>query len=479
MNKQAILTLSTTLALAAGAAAQNPGHLVTYAQPEGTLSGSGGTVLAQLLPNEISYFETTSVTCPTASAEKWLPRTASHVMAGDENSDGIYFNPGIFGSIDALLAPQNAAGAANVNQRTAFWSVSNAMGNAISAQPFRPGDVARIVRNVGGEGQVEYFMRQEAFVQALGMPAGSNIDIDAIAFGGPNIGVFFSLDVDTLGIIDCGPTLIRDGDVLCVPGSALAYTADLRIAGAAPNSVIVAHTEAQMDALITNAQVTDRFGNCIDMVIDVESLEIDWSGPQTTVVSCSGITIQVPTFVYSAETGTGASLVTTQFGGQIYNTLCGPAGTSCGSGPTLGDQMGIRPTTPFLGAPSWINGLSFTRVCRTVLEPQQHVMNVFPVGSPAGATQIDYASQFPFNVALIQIVPPVVPTSILALPWSMFCFPDLYATSITVHAWPLPGPFGSFPMVAIPPAWTGKVLFQNVGWGSTLELSTPAVIDVQ
>ena len=71
-----------------------------------------------------------------------------------------------------------------------------------------------------------------------------------------------------------------------------------------------------------------------------------------------------------------------------------------------------------------------------------------------------------------------MPSSLPALPWSQFCFPDIYAPSITVYAWPLFGPFGSFTTPAIPPLFSGKLLFQNVGFGAALELSTPCVIDV-
>ena len=479
MNTNTLLSLAAITALTATANAQFGGYLTTYSQPEATVSGSGGTVLAQLLPNEICRFSPTSVTCPTASAEKWLPRTAAHVMAGDEDGDGVYYNPSIFGPIDALLSVPNAAGIGGQNQRTVYWSVSQPMGMNISATPFRPGDVARIVRNGVGEGQVEHFIRQEMIVQALGMPAGSLVDVDAIAFG-PNYGVFFSLDQDTLAITDCGPTLVRDGDVLCIPPYGLTYTADLRIASVVPSVAVVVYDENQMDAFTANAQVTDRFGACVPNAVDVESLEIDYTGPTTAVTSCVGITLPVPTLVFSTETGTGASLLTTAAGGQIHNTPCGPAGRSCGFGPTWGTQLGIQPASALVGAASHVNALTFARTCHNVLEPQQHVMNVFPLGAPAGANAIDYASEFTFNVALIEIVPPTVPWSIPALPWSQFCFPDLYAPSITVHAWPLFGTFGSFPMVAIPPAWSGKVLYQNVGFGAgTFELSTPCVIDVQ
>ncbi len=72
----------------------------------------------------------------------------------------------------------------------------------------------------------------------------------------------------------------------------------------------------------------------------------------------------------------------------------------------------------------------------------------------------------------------LLPNSVPAFPFSLSCFPDLYTP--TIPPWLPVGPgFGSFPMVGIPPAWSGKVLYQGVGFGpGTFELSTPTVIDV-
>ncbi len=465
------------LTLAATVAAQAPPDLLlTFSQPELSLSGSGGTVLQQLRTNEIHHLKA-STACPN-STEKWLARTCSHTMAGDENGDGVYYNPAIFGRIDAVLATTTAAGTANANQRTVFWSVEAPMGGFVSATPFRPGDVARIVRNALGDGQVEHFMRQEQFNITLGLPPATPIDVDAVAFG-PNYGVFFSLDTDVVANTACGPMLVRDGDVICVPAATLTYTPDLRIAGVLPMTAVVVHPEAQMDLFVASATVANRFGACIPNAIDTESIEIDMFAPSTTWTGC-GLVLPLPALVFSTETMTGASLLTTFGGGQIWNTACGPTGTLCGFGPTFGPQLGVRAPVGGPGVPSFVNGLAFTRSEHHVLEPQQHVLNVFPAGAPSGSTFIDYGSPYAFNFALIEVVPPFVPPSLPAFPFSQVCFPDLYAPSITIYAWPLGGPWGSFPMIAIPPLWTGKVLYQNVGFGgSGLELSTPTVIDVQ
>lgn len=81
----------------------------------------------------------------------------------------------------------------------------------------------------------------------------------------------------------------------------------------------------------------------------------------------------------------------------------------------------------------------------------------------------------------IELVPPTVPGSFPAFPFSLFCFPDLYIPSLNFYMpAAAPGGFGSFPMPAIPANWQGKVLFQSFAFGgSGIELSTPVVIDVQ
>lgn len=478
MNHCHYLRLCAAASLAAAASAQGPDFLLTFSQPETTLSLSAGTVLRFLAPNEIAHLDGTAP-CP-ASVEKWSPRTCFHTMAGDENGDGTYWNPAIFGTIDALCqAMPTTPVAGGVNPRTVFWSVSAPMGTTISGLPgLRPGDVGRIVRTTAGDGRVEYFMRMELFNKSLGLPLLTPIDVDAIAWS-PNYGVFFSLDQDIAATTACGPTFVRDGDVLLVPPAAITWTPDFRVANVALASAEVIYTEAQMDAFVAAATVTNRFGACIPNAVDTESLEIDWTGPATSIVACAGTPLPIPSLIFATETMTGASLLTTAFGGQIYMGSCGAFGRTCGGGPTLGVQTGIQPTSGVVGAPSYVNGIVSTFTCTHVLEPQQHVMSVFPFGAPFGANMVDYHSPYAFNFTFIEVVPPTVPGSFPAWPFSLLCFPDVYIPNLIPHV-PAPGPWGSFPMVAIPPLWTGKVLFQSVGFGgSGLELSTPTVIDVQ
>ncbi|MCK5944530.1 MAG: hypothetical protein KAI24_21255, partial [Planctomycetes bacterium] len=314
---QLSLSIFAAATLAAVGTAQAPTFLLTYSQPEFNNSGSGGTVLGQLRPNEISYLDFT-VPCTTVSAEKWMPRTCTHVMAGDEDGDGVYFENNLLGSIDALMSTANwTSPVGGDTQRSIYYSPATPMGTNISGAPgLRAGDVGRIVRIGGGDGQVQHFVTQEQINNALGLPPAYAIDIDAVAFQ-PNYGLFFSVDADVPGMTVCGPTIIRDGDVLCLPGGSLGYTADLRIAWTTPNSAVRVYTEAQMNVFTANAQVTDRFGACVTTVEDVESLEMDLFGPTTTIVPCPGYTVPVPNLYYSCENGTGASLLQTAGGGSI------------------------------------------------------------------------------------------------------------------------------------------------------------------
>ena len=481
MNHTATLRLCSLAALCAAAAAQGPDLLLTYSQPETTLSGSGGTVLRFLQPNEIAHIDWSTGPCSSLSAEKWSPRTCFQTMAGDENNDGRFWNAALFGRIDALcqMMPLSPI-AGSANPRDVFWSPSAAMGNNISGGPsLRPGDVGRIVRDVfWQDGQVEYFMRREQFNQVLGLPLGTAIDVDAIAWS-LNYGVFFSIDADILCNTACGPTLLRDGDLVMVPASMIAWTPDFRVNAVAPMSAVVIYNEAAIDAMVVAAGVTNRFGACVTNAIDFESVEIDWSGPTQTIVPCTGQPLPLPSFLFATETMTGASLLTTAFGGQIYTGMCSITGTSCGSGPTFGPQLGIQPTSATTGAPSYVNALMTAWTLDHVLEAQTPVMNVFPFGSPAAAMQIDYHSPYLFNFVFIEIVPPTVAPSAPAFPFSLLCFPDIYIPNLFPHG-PAIGPFGTFQGVPVPPLWQGKVLFQSVGWGgSGFELSTPVSIDIQ
>lgn len=463
------LLLCTPL-LAGLAAAQGPQFLFSTSGPEQTLSGSAGTVLRNLLPNEVVSVGFSP--CPVISAEKWCPRTCYHTMAGDEDGDTNYWEPTLFGNVDALLAVPSPVGFGD-NQRTVYWSPSIDMNVGVSGLPgLRRGDVGRIVRIAGNDGQVEHFIRAEHIQQALGMPITPIVvDVDAIAmdFGS---GIFFSLDQDHIVNTGCNVTFVRDGDLIAIPAWAITWTTDMRVAAVVPGSAEVIFTEAQMDLMVQNAAVTDRNGACVNQIVDLEALEIDWSGPVIVIPGCTGLVTFVPSFLFTGETLTGASVLTTAGGGTIFNAGCGPLGTTCGNGPTFGFQMGLQPPSTIQGVASYVDALTWSWHCRFVFEPKQHVI---AVNTPA---VIDIASPGPLTWVFVGFAPWFPNAVAQSFPFPPNpCFPDVY----NVFNIGLTGTAGGFGTYVSPPIpWPVKLLWQGVAIdpNNQIVISTPATVEV-
>jgi hypothetical protein len=459
------LTLAACGLLLLGVPAQNS-FLFTTSQQEQTLSSSGGTVLKDLRPNEVAYVE--FFPCPVISAEKWAPTTCYQTMAGNENGGPDYYNPALFGKIDALIDIPSPVGVPS--PRSVFWSPSVAMGTSISGGPgLRPGDTGRIVQAGGFDGQVEYFLRAEDVQLALGMPITPIVvDVDAIA-GDPGVGLFFSLDQTHAISNSCNVLFVQDGDVLMIPPGAITWTWDLRVASVVPGSAQVVHTEAQMDAFVQASLVNDHLGNCVTLVQDVEALEIDFAAPMATIVTCPGSILTVPALIFTGELCTGASVLTTAAGGQIYLAGCGPLGASCGSPPTLGHQLGLLPPGSGFGVPSFVNALVRTWTDRFVIEPQQHVIT-----SPA-TTAFDIFTPGWVNVLVAKLVTPTIAPS---LPFGPLYFPDIYVLPPDWISGPFfPNGYHTIPTPVIP--LPCKIVWQAAGFvGSSLWLSTPAMLDV-
>ncbi len=472
--RPANVLLPLTIALSSSLLAQGQHMLFTTMQAEQTVSGSGGTVLSTILPNEIAVVEFGSA-CAGLSAEKWAPRTMFHTQAGDTDGDDAIFESNLFGRIDAVIA--GLPGMGPTNQRTVYYSVSETMGAVVSGLPaFRPGDVARIARTGAGlDGQIQYFLRQGDLQTALGLPATAPpVNIDACAWG-PNFGVFFSLEEDVVCTLGGVATLVQDGDILVIPPAALAWSPNLTVASTALGGAVVVHTEAAVDLMVQNARITDRNGVCQNQIIDTDALEIDRSVPATTVIVTAGVTILVPELIFAGESLTGGGVLNTAGGGTIHVEPCGPLGTNCTFGPTFGHQVGLKETSAAQGMPSSLNAIAKARVCRFVTQPQQHQV---PVGTPIA---LDIASPGALTWILLSFAPagPGAVSPSQPFPWGFLCYPDYYALP-TVVLGPIPTPtgFGTYTTPVIP--WPVDFVMQAVTItpSGAIEASTPSTVEV-
>lgn len=470
------------LLLASTTVAQGPHFLFSITNAQQTLSGSGGTVLELIRSNEVASIEFGTTPCATLSAEKWAPRTMFQTQAGDaDGDDDIWEGGGLFGRIDAVLQGHPASPVGLVDQRTLFYSVQQPMDTVVSGvvDPFRPGDVARIIRDsAGDEGQIEYFLRAEDLQSSLGLPVSPLfVNLDACAWEYQR-GVFFSIEeTQFCDLVSTGPTVVRDGDILCIPAGAITWNpSNLTVSSVIPGSAVVVYNEPAVSAMVANANVTDRFGACVNTIGDVDALEIDFASPLAFAFPSAFGPVQVPHLLFAGETLTGASVLNTLAGGSIHNSPCGPLGTSCGGGATLGEQMGLAPPTALIGVQASLNGLAATYICRFVTEAQQPQIPVWSsidldIGSPAGAA---------LNWILIYPGPggpgAVAPSQ--PFPWGFLCYPDYFALPVIIAGPFVPTGFDTWSSGPIP--FAADLVLQSVTimGGGAIEISTPTTVEV-
>jgi len=490
MNSPMRLLLLASLP-AAAMTAQVPGALLTFSQIENTISGGGGP-LQVLHPNEIMFLPLPSG-CPNgARSEKWSPRTCMNVMTGDENGDGQYWNPNLFGSIDALSTgfalfwQTSSIGKIAPNPSMVYWSPSAAMGSAIigpitaTNKPLRPGDIGRIKP----DGKVEMLMSEDLFRKALGYPLGP-VDVDAFAYE-PGLGIYFSLD-DNIQCpeIACLPQnlWVNDGSLLAIPWSAVTTVGpwDFRIADVIQGSAHVALDEVMIKVLVANSGVTDRNGFTITNVDDdLESLDID-HGPGTQILSIPTAcgTLLVPDFLFSTEMMTGGSVISTKNNGSPVMGPCGYLGIPSPYGIQTGAAVGIQQQLANVGPASYVNALAFGTTERFVHEPVTHQLNYGLLGGLP--TTVHVGGDFDFVVTAIDIVPSTIAPSFTI---GGDFFPDWYCLGMML--WDVASPtsgFHSFATPHIPVGWSGKLMFQSIGvdvacTNCAFNLSTPCVIDV-
>ncbi len=475
-----LLLSASAAVLATSIAAQSPNAkwmLYTVNNREFTVSGSGGLPMRVITPMDIALTEQ-SAPCQH-SAEKWAPNSGYNTLLGDENGDGSHWNGAPFGSIDAVFCKYKPSWTGRVNMRNAYFSPSNYVGPVVSGGPgFRPGDCGAIVRNGGGDGQVEFFLRTEHIMKSFGIVT-PQINLDAITQD-QNRNIYISLENDQKVQVYVGSALtwmlMRDGAIGMIPASTITYDSWGNVTGVLPNRGIILLSENDVTQMTVNARLSDRVGNCLQPCVDTDALSIDPNGGMNKML-WGTTSIPYPNLAIACESYTGGGAITTRSMGQILTIDGCKVGTPCGSGPTYGPQIGLKPMSSTGGIWSHINGLHIVHrsPCRFTLDTATPVTTSpstikVDVGSPPGST--------PY--LLLGFGASGAGTVSSSAPWlfGSNCFPDLYPVIFGLGAIPTgPQGFGSLTFTGVP---TGSFLFQSVFIATTgaIELSNPVTLIV-
>lgn len=496
MNSYKTFCLTLTVLCGALGAQQVNSLLFTTHGNEQTRSGSNGTVLSNLFPRSIGVV--TPNAGLAASAETFAPGIAFNTLAGDEDASASVYAPNMTGPIDALTVlpyDWDRELGARPRQRPVtlldtYFSPTNDVGTNVSGAPgLRRGDCGRFVRNAAGNGQVSYFIRAEQLIQALGMfdPATgqplmpADIDLDAITVS-VDRHIFVSFDDDhSMRLLQNGALanfVAADGAVLCIPGPTWTANMHGEVANVLPNRGVIVFTEAQANALVVSAMLTDNGGACVPAMVDTESLGIDPNGG-TFAKAWGNQVLTWPHLLLSGELMTGASVITTRAGGQIAQVNGGALARACGTGPTNGVQMGIAPS----GTVDRLNSLE-----ALAKEPCWFVLGSPTPTGLGGPVEIHVGTNLPAAMAFLGFGLGALPVSpsISFLPWSPNtpCFPELYPTIVPnpLFAVPLAAGVGSASFGAVTfagsPVVAPGILFQALTVsGGALHLSSPLTLN--
>lgn len=492
MNHPSIVVAAACLASIAGAQ-QSRSLLFTPRAVEQTASGSAGTFLRWLRRDAIAVV--TPVSAGNYSAERFSSDWNYQTMAGDTNASGSVANVGLLGGMDAILSlpyvwdPQSQTAqprTAPVTAYDTYVSPGADVGTFVSGAPgLRKGDCGRFVRNAAGNGQVEYFIRAEQIIAALGMVnqqgqplVPDDINLDAIAVS-QSRHIFLSFDADhTLRLWQNGVLtnfLLQDAGVACIRAPWWTPNARGEVGAVSANHGIIALSEPQVDGMVAGSAIADHTGVNPGLMTDTEGLAPDRNGGTFPVVWGTSV-FNLPNLMLSGETLTGAGVITTAGGIATVNgvLLGSPAGT-----PSTGVQMGM---------------LAVVDSCVDNLESLAQEPCYFVLGTPnpyalPGALEVHIGTNINPVGGLVYLGYGLgaLPVS-QSIDFTLFvpgtqCFPALYPTILPNPLLVVPlaaaggGRFGS--IMAAAPAIAGGILFQAIGLDPALvaHLSAPGTID--
>ncbi len=404
-------TLATlaTLALAAVGAAQTGNNALLYSTQTTEESNQCATTpaLNEVRPNEMEYVE------PVAGppllypyrGKAYLPLLGSNTVAGDVDCDAQYYEPTMFGRIDAIVHPKNDFGVNIPSNKThVFFSPSEAFVDA-GGVLLAPGDIGRLLPDVGGPGSIEHMVFEQDLKLAFGVPAADPFNVDAAAIvtdpATLEKGLMISLEETTIiNVPPYGSTPVEDGAILFVPGAAITWAAAadgaqiIPLGNIAPASGWIAAREVDVDQWVQNSQISNPAGAPRGFIGDVDGLSQDpigfgwqsnWSPFFYPHIMFCGDDAADPNPFMGLE---GGGVVSTLGNGSIGVINGRPLGEVFPL-PTSGEQVGLV-TTPSVGA---LAGLSVATV-RTPhfsMDTQQGVMLA------PGIIDIEIGGADPFN----------------------------------------------------------------------------------
>ena len=480
-----VRTMLAAVALPVTLAAQGGNHVffVPTADVEGWCHASSACCVQNIGPRDVAVVD--KATCQDC-AVKLAPLLAWNTLAGDADGDAIYFDPVMFGEIDALLMKQSAGSAPNM--RNLFLSVKRPLGAAVSGTPrLRPGDVAAIVRNAAGDGQLEHFLRVEQLRSALGIAAPiAAIDLDAIAQDAAG-NLYVSLDGDMVvqllvaGVVT--PILLQDGAVAVIPASAIGYDARGNVASVLPNGAMVLFDEARADSLVAHAGVNDAAGAPVLAIGDVDALEIDPTATGPLPLLWGGVAYSFTHLAFAGETLTGLGVLSTIGGGSIFSfghTPCcldlARGGSSCLTGPTTGFEMGVQAAG---GGPAMAS-LNALAIRRSPAPYPFFVETCTPVVTAPGSVQIGLGEGNLPAVLFLSVGASAAGgvAASLPSPWPVLSHPDFYAAGMLGHVL-MTGRSLTLPIPALPPIHVVMQALSLDPSTGTPVLSTPGTLVIR
>ena len=370
-------SILASLALAAFAPLSAAQFQLSYTTlgTESTLSGSSGTALGVVTPEDVAVLRPGIV---TVSAELLANHLNLNTLSGDGDGDAFYHEPIHAGALDALTICRSATTAPTM--RDIYVSTKIPL-PAAGGGTIDPGDVGGLAIGATANIMLDEFLIRSA----LGItPNILFLDVDAYTVDGlGNIFLSFENDVP----IFLGTTMLFDGGVAAIPAAAVTW-AGCNVTGVIPNSGVIAFNENATNSMTANAAVGDNAGNFVQIIGDLDGLEVDPNGGSFT---SSGYVF--PNLIFSGEWLTGGGILSTSFGGSIAMINGSPMAQPF-PGVTDGTQVGLDPT----GVGS-LDGIALSQpMCRFIMDSSTPEMltpgplNLTAGGADPGGTVFFYAT---------------------------------------------------------------------------------------